>query len=223
MSWRYDQRTVSVWTTAGRLKNVGFACAPEALKMLVEHRQGDSDLVERGGVFYLMATCEVAEAEQYSPEGFIGVDLGIANIATTSTGYRAAGRGLNRHRKRQAALRAELQAKKTTSAKRRLKTRRRREARHVANTNHVIAKQIVTEAERTSAGIALEDLTGICDAVAHGSGVRPAPRHRRAGRVDLRRGRLCHPARFQPRFPTCQRNTPGRVPFSAPNVMTGNT
>ncbi|QBI53538.1 Putative transposase DNA-binding domain protein [Streptomonospora litoralis] len=129
--------------------------------MLVEHRQGDSDLVERGGVFYLMATCEVAEAEQYAPEGFIGVDLGIANIATTSTGYRAAGRGLNRHRKRQAALRAKLQAKRTKSAKRRLKKRNRRERRHVANTNHVIAKQIVTEAERTSAGIALEDLTGI--------------------------------------------------------------
>ncbi|WP_341351843.1 RNA-guided endonuclease InsQ/TnpB family protein [Streptomonospora litoralis] len=112
-------------------------------------------------MFYLMATCEVPEAQQYEPDGFIGVDLGIANIATTSTGYRAAGRGLNRHRKRQAALRAKLQAKKTKSAKRRLKKRNRRERRHVANTNHTIAKQIVTEAERTSAGIALEDLTGI--------------------------------------------------------------
>ncbi|QBI54605.1 hypothetical protein [Streptomonospora litoralis] len=135
LSWQYDQRTVSIWTTAGRLKNVRFACAPDALKMLIEHRQGESDLVERDGVFYLMATCEVAEAEQYEPDGFIGVDLGIANIATTSTGYRAAGRGLNRHRRRQAALRAELQAKRTKSAKRRLKTRRRREARHAANTN----------------------------------------------------------------------------------------
>ncbi|WP_341351873.1 RNA-guided endonuclease InsQ/TnpB family protein [Streptomonospora litoralis] len=161
LSWQYDQQRVSIWTTAGRLKNVGFACAPEALKTLIEHRQGESDLVERDGVFYLMATCEVPEAEQYEPDGFIGVDLGIANIATTSTGYRAAGRGLNRHRKRQAALRTKLQAKKTTSAKRRLKKRNRRERRDVANTNHVIAKQIVTEAERTSSGIALEDLTGI--------------------------------------------------------------
>ncbi|QBI55649.1 hypothetical protein [Streptomonospora litoralis] len=85
LSWQYDQRTVSIWTTAGRLKNVRFACSPEALEMLVEHSQGESDLVERGGVFYLMATCEVPEAEQYEPDGFIGVDLGIANIATTST------------------------------------------------------------------------------------------------------------------------------------------
>jgi putative transposase len=45
------------------------------------------------------------------------------NIATASTGYLAAGRGLNRYRKRQRALRAKLQKKRTKSAKRRLKAR----------------------------------------------------------------------------------------------------
>ncbi|WP_344266973.1 transposase, partial [Streptomyces sodiiphilus] len=68
---------------------------------------------------------------------------------------------LNRYRKRQLALRAKLQKKRTKSAKRRLKERSRREARHVKNTNHIIAKTIVTEAERTSAGISLEELKGI--------------------------------------------------------------
>nr|WP_256341419.1 transposase [Streptomyces sp. TLI_105] len=100
-----------------------------------------------------------------NPSGFIGVDLGIVNIATTSTGYRAAGRGLNRHRKRQLELRRKLQAKGTKSAKRLLKRRSRREQRHAANVNHIIAKQIVTTAERTGRGIALEDLTGIRDRV----------------------------------------------------------
>ncbi len=126
--------------------------------MLREYRKGEADLIERGGVFYLIATCEVPEAEQYEPEGFVGVDLGIVNIATTSTGCQAAGRGLNRYRKRQLALRAKLQKKRTKSAKRRLKERSRREQRHVKNTNHIIAKTIVTEAERTSAGISLEAL-----------------------------------------------------------------
>lgn len=112
-------------------------------------------------MFYLVAVCEVSEAEQYEPDRFIGVDLGIANIATTSTGYRAAGRGLNRHRKQQLDLRRTLQSKGTKSAKRRLKNRRRKEARHAANVNHIIAKRIVTEAERTSSGVALEDLGGI--------------------------------------------------------------
>ena len=85
----------------------------------------------------------------------------MVNIATTSTGYMAAGRGLNRYRKRQLALRAKLQKKRTKSAKRRLKERSRRERRHVKNTNHVIAKTIVTEAERTGRGLALEELKGI--------------------------------------------------------------
>ena len=161
LSWQYDQRTVSIWTTEGRLKAVRFACSANALKVLQQYRKGESDLIERDGVFYLIATCEVPEAETYEPDGFIGVDLGIVNIATTSTGYQAAGRALNRYRKRQLALRAKLQKKRTKSAKRRLKERSRREARHVKNTNHIIAKTIVTEAERTSAGISLEELKGI--------------------------------------------------------------
>ncbi|MFE2540447.1 RNA-guided endonuclease InsQ/TnpB family protein [Actinacidiphila glaucinigra] len=161
LSWQYDQQTVSIWTTAGRIKNVRFACSAGALKTLQQYRKGESDLIERDGIFYLVAVCEVPEAVPYEPVGIIGVDLGIVNIATTSTGYQAAGRRLNRYRKRQLALRSKLQKKRTRSAERRLKVRRRREARHVKNTNHVIAKTIVTEAERTSAGIALEELKGI--------------------------------------------------------------
>lgn len=161
LSWQYDAKTVSIWTTAGRLRGVRFACSPDALKTLREHRKGESDLSECDGVFYLIAVCDVPEAEQYEPGGFIGVDLGITDIATTSTGYRAAGRGLNRHRKRQLDLRKKLQAKGTKSAKRLLKKRSRKEARHTANVNHIASKTIVTTAERTGSGIALEDLTGI--------------------------------------------------------------
>ncbi|MCM2416175.1 transposase [Streptomyces sp. RKAG290] len=161
LSWQYDQQTVSIWTVDGRVKTVSFACSPDALKMLQAQRQGESDLIERDGVFYLVATCDVPEAEQYEPDGFIGVDLGIENIATASTGYLATGRGLNRYRKRQLALRAKLQKKRTKSAKRRLKARARKEARHAANQNHIISKTIVTEAERTGRGLSLEELKGI--------------------------------------------------------------
>ncbi|WP_329557445.1 RNA-guided endonuclease InsQ/TnpB family protein [Streptomyces sp. NBC_00696] len=161
LSWQYDQRTVSIWTVDGRVKNIRFACSADALTMLRAHRQGQSDLIERDGEFYLAATCEVPEAEQYEPDGFIGIDLGIENIATASTGYRAAGRGLGRYRRRQLALRAKLQKKRTKSAKRRLKARARKEARHAACQNHIISKTIVTEAERTGRGLSLEELKGI--------------------------------------------------------------
>ncbi|MFE5862585.1 RNA-guided endonuclease InsQ/TnpB family protein [Streptomyces virginiae] len=161
LSWQYDAGAVSIWTVAGRLKNVRFACSPDALKMLREHRKGESDLIERDGVFYLFAVCDIPEPELHEPDGFVGVDLGIVNLATTSTGYRAAGRGLNRHRARQIELRRKLQAKGTQSAKRLLKKRSRKEARHTADINHIVSKTIVTAAERTGHGIALEDLTGI--------------------------------------------------------------
>ena len=61
----------------------------------------------------------------------------------------------------QATLALTNQHKGTKSAKRLLKQRCRKEARFAADTNHVISKRIVVEAERTGRGIALEDLRGI--------------------------------------------------------------
>jgi putative transposase len=161
LSWQLDTRTVSIWTASGRLRGVRFACSADALKTLALYRQGESDLVQRDGRWFLMATCDVPEAGQYEPAGFLGIDLGIANIATTSDGEIMAGRPVNRYRRRQLSLRRKLQAKGTKSAKRLLKKRARKEARFARDINHCIAKNIVTEAERTSRGIALEDLTGI--------------------------------------------------------------
>ncbi len=71
------------------------------------------------------------------------------------------GRELNRCRKRQLALRAKLQKKGTKSAKRVLKRQRRKEQRKATETNHIISKRIVTEAQRTGRGIGMEDLAGI--------------------------------------------------------------
>ncbi|RAG86778.1 transposase [Streptacidiphilus pinicola] len=166
LSWQLDQQTVSIWTIAGRLKDVRFVGSADALIMLREHRRGETDLIERDGVFYLIAVCEIPEKPRNeNPASFVGVDLGIVNIATTSTGYRAAGRGLDRHRKRQLDLRKKLQSKGTKAAKRLLKKRNRREARHAANINHIVSKTIVSTAERTGQGIALEELTGLRDRV----------------------------------------------------------
>jgi hypothetical protein len=167
LSWQLDRRTVSIWTTAGRLRGMRFTCSPGALKTLARYRQGESDLLHRDGAWYLYATCEVPEAAQHEPSGFLGIDLGIVNIATTSDGQIMAGRALNRYRKRQQDLRRKLQAKHTASARRLLAKRRRKEARFARDVNHCIAKKVVTEAERTSRGIALE--TWAASGRGHGS------------------------------------------------------
>ncbi|WP_051064554.1 RNA-guided endonuclease InsQ/TnpB family protein [Nocardiopsis halotolerans] len=161
LSFALDARTISLWTFQGRLKDVPFTGSPDQIKTLAEHKRGETDLLCRDGVWFLAVTVEVPDAPQVEPDSFIGVDLGIANIATTSDGQILAGRKINRYRRRQQRLRQKLQAKGTKSTKRLLKKRRRREARHAKDTNHQISKRIVAVAERTSRGIALEDLTGI--------------------------------------------------------------
>ncbi|WP_017589238.1 RNA-guided endonuclease InsQ/TnpB family protein [Nocardiopsis ganjiahuensis] len=161
LSWQLDARTVSIWTLQGRMKGVPFTGSPDQLKLLAEYRLGESDLIRRGKSWYLYATCEVPEAEEFTPEGFLGVDLGIANIATTSDGTVYSGKHLNHVRHRHRHLRRRLQRKGTKSAKRVLRRLSGREARFAANTNHRISQRIVTEAQRTCRGIALEDLGGI--------------------------------------------------------------
>lgn len=159
-----ELRTVSIWTVRGRLKNIAFACSPDHLTLL-GRRKGESDLVFRRGSWYLYATCEVPEPAVFEPDGFLGVDLGIANIATTSDGERECGKALNQVRHRNRRLRGKLQKKGTKSARRRLRALSGREARFAADVNHRISKGIVTEAQRTSRGVALEDLGGIRERV----------------------------------------------------------
>ena len=161
LSWQLDRSTVSIWTTAGRLAGIRFACSGTQLARLRQYRQGESNLVRRDGKWFLYATCDVPGPDLADPRGFLGVDLGIVNIATTSDGTRHSEKYLNRQRHRARHLRARLQAKGTKSAKRLLRKRSRKEARFAADVNHVIAKRIVTEAQRTGRGIALEYLTGI--------------------------------------------------------------
>lgn len=93
--------------------------------------------------------CEVPEPELIEPDGFLGVDLGIANIATTSDGAVHVGRHLNQVRHRNRRLRARLQSKGTKSAKRLLHKLSGWEAGFAADVNHRISISIVTEAERT--------------------------------------------------------------------------
>ncbi|MFF0309722.1 RNA-guided endonuclease InsQ/TnpB family protein [Streptosporangium sp. NPDC004379] len=166
LSWRIDARTISIWTVHGRIKDLAFTGSTAQLTTLAAHRRGESDLVCRGGMWFLIATCEVPEAPlNTTPAGWIGVDRGIVNLATTSDGVNHSGRELNRYRRRMARLRAELQAKGTKSARRKLKRRAGRESRHAAQVNHKIADEIVADAQRTGRGIAVEDLAGIRERV----------------------------------------------------------
>ncbi|MBC9717012.1 IS200/IS605 family element transposase accessory protein TnpB [Streptomyces sp. TRM66268-LWL] len=109
LSWQHQARTVSIWTTTGRMKGVAFTGQAEQLAFLAAHRKGESDLVCQDGTWYLIATCDIDEAALNThPNGFLGVDLGIVNIAVTCDGTRHAGRRINRKRENGKPQRATL-------------------------------------------------------------------------------------------------------------------
>ena len=123
--------------------------------------RGQADLVLVNGIFYLMLCVDLPEAPQSDSDDFLGVDLGIVNLATDNLGENISGYAVNGVRFRSVKLRKKLQSKGTKSAKRLLKKRSKKEQRYARDTNHVISKKIVEKAKALGMGIALEDLKGI--------------------------------------------------------------
>jgi IS605 OrfB family transposase len=111
------------------------------------------------------------------PEGFLGVDLGIQNIAADSDGNLYAGGKLRRMRKRARRVRQRLQKLGTRGSRRLLVKRRKKERRRARHVNHVISKQIVARAKGTGRGVAVEELSHIRDRVT----VRKARRAEHSG------------------------------------------
>lgn len=95
------------------------------------------------------------------PTETLGVDLGIVNLATDSTGETFSGEAVEKNRQRLHSLRQRLQKRGTKSAKRHLKKLSGREARFRRNTNHVISKHIVQKAKVNQQALAIEDLRHI--------------------------------------------------------------
>ena len=163
----YDQRILSwkgldyasMLTLKGRVK-VPIVIG-EYQKGRMDRIRGQADLILRNGVFYLVATIDTPEEVPFEPKDWIGVDLGIKNIATDSDGNRYSGSHLNNLRHRNARLRTKLQKKGTKSAKRLLKKRSGKEARFARQVNHTVSKGLVAKAKDTERGIVLEDLRGI--------------------------------------------------------------
>ena len=150
---------VSLMTLDGRIEVPMILGAYQ--KARSDRIRGQADLVYRNGTFYLYATLEVPASDPIDPDGFLGIDLGIINIAVDSDGTAYSGAAVTHTREKHGALRGALQRAGTRSAKRHLKRLSGKTARFCRNVNHCISKQIVTNAKGTGRGVALEDLTGI--------------------------------------------------------------
>jgi len=159
LTFQPHQATVSVWTVGGRLI-IPFVCGEPQERML-ETQQGESDLTFTKGKFYLLATCEVAEAQPVKTQGTLGIDLGIVELATDSNGQSYSGEPTKVVRRRYKRSRGLLQKRGTKSAKRHLKRASKRQANFTRNENHCISTKIVETATTERKALALENLKGI--------------------------------------------------------------
>lgn len=167
----------SIKLTMGARQRADFA---RALKT------GEAILVRRkNGSWFLQISVEMPETPLSPAETFLGIDLGIVNLASDSDGERHSGSLVDACRERNASLRGSLQRRKEElhqkgqrpkNVCRKLKKLSGREALFKKNENHRIAKKLVLKAKGTERGIALEDLSGIRDRV--GKRFRKAQRAR---------------------------------------------
>jgi putative transposase len=150
---------VSLWTLGGR-QQIAMRLSDYHRARLAS-RHGQADLILRAGRFHLALTIDAVERSELEPDGTLGVDLGITNLATDSDGVVHSGEAIERCRTRYERRRAVLQALGTRPSRRRLRKTSGREARFRRDQNHVISKQLVGKAQGTKRQIALEDLKGI--------------------------------------------------------------
>ncbi len=163
----YDQRILSfkgleaasILTLQGRLTISMHMGEYQRLQFGRGHGQADLVLVD--GVFYLLLVIETPTAPPIDAKGFIGVDLGIVQIASDSDGESFSGETVENTRRRYHELRKSLQANGSRSARRHLQRIRRNESRFRRNQNHVISKRLVEKAKDTGRGIKLENLKNI--------------------------------------------------------------
>ena len=148
---------VSLWCIGGRQK-IDFVCHNLDY---IPYIKGEADLVYKKGKFYLFQTVDVPEEDVEDVEEFIGVDMGLLEIATLSNGKNFSSKKLNDYREKRQKVRSSLQSKGTKGSKKVLKRLSGKERTTSTIINHTISKQIVQLAKSEGKGIAIEDLKGI--------------------------------------------------------------
>ena len=163
----YDERVMSFkgLTHVSLLTLTGRVLVPFVIGAYQESRldamKGQADLILRNSVFYLAVTIDTPTPEPFETDETLGVDLGIINLATDSTGETFSGELVEKNRARHHALRQRLQKRGTKSAKRHLKKLSGQQARFQKNSNHVISKRLAQKAKATGKAIAIEELRHI--------------------------------------------------------------
>jgi len=153
----YKKEIASIWCIGGRQK-IPFVCHN---KKYIPYIKGEADLVYKKGKFYLFQTVDIPDEDIKDVEEFIGVDMGLLEIATISTGKIYNSKKLTEYREKRQKVRSSLQSKGTKGCKKLLKRLSGKERTHGTIINHTISKDIVRIAKEQNKGISIENLKNI--------------------------------------------------------------
>ena len=154
------QEIVSLTTTKGRIK-IPMMLGDHQRKALAGQNPTSATVINKGGIWYIHIVVEI-ETKPCDGLGVMGIDLGITNIATTSTGSKIEGKSRQQFKAKRASVRASLQSKGTQGAKKVLRKISGKENRRIRHENHALSKQLVEEAKRHNCGtIRMEQLKAI--------------------------------------------------------------
>lgn len=151
-------RTVRLSTVAGRM-SLPFA-VPEYASRYIGGKVCTADLIYRGGRWWLHVAVEVPAPDIAPTAAVVGVDLGLAQPAVTSTNAFLGERRWRDVEARYFRLRRKLQAKGTKSARRHLRKMRGKQRRFRRDCDHVLSKRVV-QVTPPGSTIAVENLTNI--------------------------------------------------------------
>lgn len=168
--WSYlaSKNLLSLNTLDGRVK-VTPVCKGFDQYFTPEWKLGIGKLLNIGNKWYLhvSATKEIPDYQVSQTEHVVGIDRGLRFLATCYDEHAKTaffdGKQVARKRRKYKKLRAQLQAKGTKSAKRRLKKIGQRENRWMTDVNHQLSKTLVNKYGKNTLFV-IEDLGGVREA-----------------------------------------------------------
>lgn len=153
-----SKKELSILTVEGRIK-IPFV-VPAYFQQYVDWKYTSADLFLRKTGIFLNVVFEIHVLPPATTENVVGIDIGIKKLAVTSDNKFFSGKQVKKFSNRFSKIRAALQSRGTTSAKRHLCLISKKENRFRADINHQVSKAIINFIPAGST-VVLEDLKAI--------------------------------------------------------------
>ena len=156
-TWK-GEKELSITTIEGRIR-IKFETFPLLEEALKNGKKCDISVFGRDGEFYLSIPFDFEIEPQSKKETVLGIDLGEGRIIATNKGHIVKGLSFKKRKRQIRHQKYTLKSTTTNSARRKLKSLKRKERNHTRNYIHCLTKHILVNNDENV--IVLEDLTGI--------------------------------------------------------------